>query len=134
MPNVVWSYLENSAEGIFLIQCCPKSIKTTLNRIFLVQCCLERLGQHCLRLLPVQYCPKRIKTILKRIFLSAMLYGPSRTTLYRVFKTTLYFSVKCCPEPVGQHCTRFLPVPCCPKSIKTTLNRVFSCELLSGVS
>ena len=25
----------------------------------------------------------------------------------------------------GQHCTRFLPVQCCPKSIKTTTNKTF---------
>ena len=28
-------------------------------------------------------------------------------------------------EPLGQHCTRFLPVQCCPKSIKTTLIKIF---------
>ena len=44
---------------------------------------------------------------------------------------TGFFSVHCCLEPHGQHCTRFLPVQCCPKSIKTTLNRIFSCALLS---
>ena len=28
----------------------------------------------------------------------------------------------------------FLPVQYCPKSIKTTLNRIFTCAMLSGTS
>ena len=31
-------------------------------------------------------------------------------------------------------CTRFLPLECCPKSIRTTLNRVFSCAMLFEAS
>ena len=34
--------------------------------------------------------------------------------------------MQCCLEPFCQHFTRFLPVKCCSKSIRTTLNRVFS--------
>ena len=33
--------------------------------------------------------------------------------------------MQCCLEPLGQHCTRLLPAQCCPKSIKTTSNRIF---------
>ena len=44
------------------------------------------------------------------------------------------FPVPCCLHPLRQHCTRFLPVLCCPKSIKTTLIRIFSCAMLSGDS
>ena len=33
---------------------------------------------------------------------------------------------------IGQHCRRFLPVQSCPKSIKTTLKRIFSCAMLPG--
>ena len=45
-----------------------------------------------------------------------------------------------CKEPLGQQCTGFLPIQCCPKSIKTTLNnitklnRIFSYTMLSGAS
>ena len=35
------------------------------------------------------------------------------------------FPVQCCLESLGQHCTGFLPVQCCPKNITTTLNRFF---------
>ena len=31
-------------------------------------------------------------------------------------------------------CIRFLPVECCPKSIKTTSNRIFFCALFFGAS
>ena len=37
-------------------------------------------------------------------------------------------------EPLGQHCTVFSPMQCHPKSIKTTLNRIFFYALLSGAS
>ena len=47
---------------------------------------------------------------------------------------TGFFPVQCCLASLGQHCTKFLPVQCCPKSIKTTLNRIFSCALLSSAS
>ena len=48
---------------------------------------------------------------------------------------TGFFLVRCCLEPLGQHCTRFfqLLVHCFPKRMKTTLNRIFSCAMLSGV-
>ena len=31
-------------------------------------------------------------------------------------------------------CTTFLPLECCPKSIRTTLNRIFSCAMLFEAS
>ena len=37
-------------------------------------------------------------------------------------------------EPLGQHCTGLLHVQCCPKTIKTTLNRIFSRASLSRAS
>ena len=33
--------------------------------------------------------------------------------------------MQCYLQPLGHHCTRFLPVQCCPKNITTTLNRIF---------
>ena len=93
------------------VQCCPKSIKTTLNKIFPVQCCLEALGQHCAMLLPVQCCPRELRQHWTRFFL-----------------------VQCYLEPQGQHCLGYLHVQCCPKSIKTTLNIIFSCGMLSRTS
>ena len=45
------------------------------------------------------------------------------------------FPVQCCLQPLRQHWARFLPVHCYPKSsIKTTLNSISSCALLSGAS
>ena len=42
-----------------------------------------------------------------------------------------FYSVQCCLESLGQHCTEFLLVQCCPKSITTLLNRSFSYEMFS---
>ena len=47
---------------------------------------------------------------------------------------TGFFPVYCCLKPQGQHCIRSWPVQRCPESIKTILNRIFSCALLSGAS
>ena len=41
--------------------------------------------------------------------------------------------MQCCLESLGQHCTRFLPVQCCPKSINATLHSIFFCALLFRV-
>ena len=35
-------------------------------------------------------------------------------------------------EPLGQHWIGFLPVQCCPKSIRQKLHRIFSYAILSG--
>ena len=41
--------------------------------------------------------------------------------------------MQCCLESLAQHCTRFLPVQCCPKSINATLHSIFFCALLFRV-
>ena len=48
-------------------------------------------------------------------------------------------SVQGCPKSIKttinrQYCRKFLPVQCCPKSIKTTLERLFYNVMLSGAS
>ena len=42
--------------------------------------------------------------------------------------------MQCCLGPLGKHCIWFWPVEYCPKSIRTTLNEIFSCALLSAAS
>ena len=44
------------------------------------------------------------------------------------------FLEQCCLEPQGQHWIEYLLEQYCPKSIKTTLSRIFSCEILSESS
>ena len=44
---------------------------------------------------------------------------------------TGFCPMQCCLRLFGEHCTRFLPVQCCPKSVRTTLNRIFLCAMLS---
>ena len=42
--------------------------------------------------------------------------------------------MECGLEPLGQHCTRILPVQCYIKDTKPTFNSSFSWEMLSGAS
>ena len=45
-----------------------------------------------------------------------------------------FFLMQCCVGPLGEHCIWLWPVEYCPKSIRTTLNEIFSCALLSAAS
>ena len=40
--------------------------------------------------------------------------------------------MQCYLEPLGQYCIGFWPAQCYPKSIKTTVPRIFSYTKLSG--
>ena len=131
--------------GFLPVQCCPKSIKTTLNRIFLVQCCLEPFGEYCTRFLPMQYFPKSIKTILSKMF-SCNVVRRFLENIAQAFylcnvvprelrqQWTEFFLVQYCLEPQGQYCLGYFPLRCCSKSIKTRLNMIFSYAMLSGNS
>ena len=72
------------------VQCCPKSINTTLNKIFHVQCCLEAIGQHCTRFSLVHCCHKRIKDNIEQDFFLWNVVWSSRTTLPRVFTRAMF--------------------------------------------
>ena len=135
------------------VQCCPKSIKTTLYRIcFSVQCCLEPQGQEYIHYLPVQCCPRSIKTTLNMIFvpynlvffsvlaqnLCAILMqhlqqlivfqeiNQSKIKIIDAVQKTMCwaFPVQCCLESLGQHYTRLLlPAQCWPMSNRQLLWR-----------
>ena len=127
-----------------LVQCCPKSIKTTLNRFFLMNIAWilldnifqgfyffiivpKVLRQHRTRFLLVQCCPKSIKTKLNTIFFLC-------NVVPKVLRQhwTIFLFVQCCPKSIKTKLnTIFFPVQCCPKSIKTTLNNIFICAMLS---
>ena len=112
----------------YFVQCCPKKIKITVKKIFLVQCCLQCCqGQHCLW----KIVPKVLRQHCTGFFY-AKLSAASWATLHKVMLPQKYYNnieqdflAQCCLEFLGQHCTRFLPVQCCPKSIKKTLNKIF---------
>ena len=74
-----------------------------------------------------------------------MLSGAFRVTLHRVLtcamltqeyqdKAVQDFFMQCCLEPLGQHCIGFLPMQCCPKSIKTVLRKIHELNTLIGFS
>ena len=112
MCNVVWSLVDNIAK-VFTCTMLSKSIKTTLKIIF---SCAMFSGVSCW-------------TTHHKIFTCVML---SPKVLRQDW--TGFFPVHCCLEPQGQYWIGFLPAQCCPKSIETTLKRIFSCAMFSGAS
>ena len=92
------------------VQSCPKSIETTFQRIFLMQCCLEPLGQHGKGFYLCNVVPRVLRQNCTGLFY-AMLSGASPTIWYGLW-----------------------PAQSCLKSIKTTFHRVFSYTKLSGAS
>ena len=53
----------------------------------------------------------------------------SKIKLLKSGQCPAYFALQCLS--LGQHCTRFSPMQCCPKRINTTWKRIFSCSMLS---
>ena len=121
----------------FKIKIAEKSCYSDDIGFFPVLSSLESLGQYYTEFLPAQCCPKGITTFLNRIFSCEMFPGGSWKTLHKFFYLynvvpkvlrqhwTGFFFVQCCLEPIGQHCTRFLPVQYCPKGIKGTLMQIW---------
>ena len=113
--------------------------------IFHVQCCLEPRGQHskCFYLhivVPRVLRQHWIEFFLCNVFWSLLDNNRQSFYLSNVVPIVLrhhwilFFPMHCYLEPLGQHCTRFLPVQYGPKSIKATLNRILFRALLSGAS
>ena len=79
-------YQDKIQQDFFHQQCCPKSVKTTLNRIFsrpmLSQEYQDKIQQDFFH---QQCCPKSIKATLKRILSRPVLSGAPWTTLQKVF-------------------------------------------------
>ena len=110
------------------MQCCPKSTNTTLNRNF-SHAMLSGASQ----------------ATFHRVFSCEMLSGAFQATLHRVLtcamlsqeyqgKMSQGFFMQSCLEPLEQYYIGFLPVQYCPISIKTTLNRIFPYTRVSGAT
>ena len=110
MCSVVWSLLDNIAQGFYL--CC-----NVVPRV---------LRQHWTGF----FSCNGVWRTLHKVFTCVMLFQRVLRQHWRKF----FPFIQCCLEASGQHCTRLLPVQCCPKRIKMTLNRIFSCAMLSGAS
>ena len=113
--------------------------------MFFMKSFLEPLGQYSIGFWPVQCYPKSIKRIFDRICFYTKLSGASWTTLYRAFicaifsqeywdKITENFSYAMSSWACLTILQRFWPAQCCPKSVMTTLHRVFCYIKLSGAS
>ena len=96
--------------GFWPVQCCCKSIKTTLNKIFPVHCSLGPWRQYCTGFSSVQYCPKSI------IFWDNITQKKPYTVLSLRLQTILH---------------KKNPVQCCLNTLWTTLHRWKPCAILS---
>ena len=111
MCNVVWSLLDNIAQGFYLCNVVPRVLR-----------------QHWTKLFPCNVVWRLLDNIAQGFYLWNVVQGELRQ-----YWTGL-FLVQCCLEPHGQHCLGYLLVQCCPKSFKTALNRIFPYAVLSGIS
>ena len=107
--------------------CISRLFRTILSFCSMLEFFLCKFGEICVIL--VRHLQQPV--IIKKLTISKWKL-PKRD----IIQTTLHwvFSVQYCLESLGQHCTEILPVQCCPKSITTLLNRIFSCKMLSGAS
>ena len=108
------------------MQCCLKSIKTTLNRIF-SHAMLS--GDYCITLLKVSTCAILSIEYWDKIQQDFFLCN----VIWRLLDNIEQDFLLChaVQTVLRQHWTGFLPVQCFPKSIKTTLSKFFSCAMLS---
>ena len=111
--NVVWSLLVNIAQSFCLCNVVSKSITKLLSRILSYEMFSE--GSWTTRFTQDFYLRNVVPRLLRQHW-AGFIPG-----FYWMF-----FVVA-----LGQHCTRFLPVQYCLKSIKATLNRVlFLCNVV----
>ena len=122
--NVVWSLLDNIAQGFFsyFVQCCLKK-KGNIEKDF--SCAMlsaaSRTTLH--RVFPVEYCPKSIKTTLHRIFACAILSAASWATLHKVLTCAMlsqkYYGI------IEQDFSHAM----FSRASWTTLHKVFTCTM-----
>ena len=140
-------YLESFGryKGFLAQQCCPMNTKTTFNNNMKSFCeMLPGVRQHrqdCMEHFTYAMLFQNIKTTSKRIFSCARLSEASWGTLHKIFTCAMFsqeywetieqvFSYEYCLDPLRQHFTKFLFFHYCPKSIKTTSNKIFTCAML----
>ena len=119
--NVFWSLLDNIAQGFYQCNVVSTVLRQHWTDLFPMQCCLKPLGQ----LAQGFYLLRQHGTGFFR-------YNVVQRELRQHW--TRCFLVKCCLEPQGQHYIEYLLEQYCPKSIKTTLNMIFSYAMLPEAS
>ena len=110
--NITWSLLGNITQDFYLCH--------VVSRV---------LRQHRTKYLPFNVVWRLLENIAQSIYLFNVVPRELRK------HWTKFFLVQCCVESQRQHCLGCsVLVQCCHKSVKTTLNRIFSCAMLSGTS
>ena len=106
LSGVSWATLHR-----FFTNVVPRVLRQHWTGFYPLLCCLESQEQHYIRFFQCNV----VTEVLRQY-------------------CTCFFPVQYCLEALEQHWTRFLPVQCCPKRNKTTLNRIFSCVMWSRAS
>ena len=128
------------------VQSCPKSIKTKLHRIFPDEILSGAFQATLHRVLTCAMLSRKYQSkIAQDFFIYNVFWSLWDNITYRFYLHNVVPRVlrqhctgvslmQCCLEPLRQHCIGFWPVQCYPRSIKTTLDRIFSYAMLSGAS
>ena len=80
-----------SWNGFLPVECCPKSIKTTLIRIFSCAMLSGAFWATLHKAFPVKFWPKIIRTTLNEIFPCVILSRVFWTTLHKAFTCRMLF-------------------------------------------
>ena len=155
-------YSDSNEQDCFPLQCCleplgqhaqifylfnvvPRALRQLRTGFFPVQCCLETLGQNCKSFYLSNIVPSVWGQHWTEYFLCNVVWRLLDNieqdffrcnVVQRVLRQYLtgFLPVQCCLEVLGQHSTKFLLVQYGPKIIRTTLNKIFACAMLSGGS
>ena len=147
MSGASWAILHMT--WFLTVQCCPRESRQHYWKGFFSCAILFGVSRTKLhRVFPMHCCPRGINTMLHMIFPMqfAMLSGSSWAKLHAQNfylcnvvprgsrqHWTVSLLVHCCLEPQGQHCTKFLPVQCCPtRVLRQHWTGFFSCAVLSS--
>ena len=122
--NFVWNLLHNISQSFYVCNVVPRVVLKQHWIVFLpVHCCAQPQGQHCIGYFFLCIVVWSFQdNIAQGIYLSNVVSRLLRQ------HWTVFFPVHCFLEPQGQQCTGYLPVQCCLKSIKATLNRISSVQ------
>ena len=120
LSGASWTTLH---KDILPVQCCPKSIKTTMYSSFVP------LGQNCTRTFYLCSVVLRVLRQHWTVFLPVQVVSSLLDNIAQGFYLCIVV-----PRVLRQHWTVLFPVQCCPKIINTMLNSIFSGTVLSQAS
>ena len=134
--NVLPSVLRQQWTGFFSCAMLSGASWITLHKVFTSQCNVvpRELRQHWKGFFLMQCCLRASRTTLHKVFTCAVLFQEYLWQHWTGCFLTECFLCNVVWSLLDNIAQGFITVPCCPKSIKTTLNKIFSCAMLSEAS